>query len=317
MARIKHFLKDIWIITKKSAVSWKKSDPFRQSAVVAYYAIFSIPPLLIIIIAFVGFVFGEEAIRGEISSQISDIMGEDTALQIEKIIANINKNESSKWAAIISIITLFVGCTGVFVQLQIILNEIWEIKVTAKRKFLKSLKDRLLSFGLILSIGFLLLVSLILTTALSVLSDWIRNYLPSFLMIVFQLIDFILSFGVVTVLFALMFKILPDARIRWNDVWVGAIVTALLFIVGKFGLAIYFGKAEPASAYGAAGSIILIMLWVSYSCMLVLFGAEFTKQLTLYFRGKIEPKEGAIHIDATKVEKLIVDKKKAVRQLEH
>lgn len=317
MARIKHFLKDIWIITKKSAVSWKKSDPFRQSAVVAYYAIFSIPPLLIIIIAFVGFVFGEEAIRGEISSQISDIMGEDTALQIEKIIANINKNESSKWAAIISIITLFVGCTGVFVQLQIILNEIWEIKVTTKRKFLKSLKDRLLSFGLILSIGFLLLVSLILTTALSVLSDWIRNYLPSFLMIVFQLIDFILSFGVVTVLFALMFKILPDARIRWNDVWVGAIVTALLFIVGKFGLAIYFGKAEPASAYGAAGSIILIMLWVSYSCMLVLFGAEFTKQLTLYFRGKIEPKEGAIHVDATKVEKLIVDKKKAVRQLEH
>lgn len=317
MARIKHFLKDIWIITKKSAVSWKKSDPFRQSAVVAYYAIFSIPPLLIIIIAFVGFVFGEEAIRGEISSQISDIMGEDTALQIEKIIANINKNESSKWAAIISIITLFVGCTGVFVQLQIILNEIWEIKVTTKRKFLKSLKDRLLSFGLILSIGFLLLVSLILTTALSVLSDWIRNYLPSFLMIVFQLIDFILSFGVVTVLFALMFKILPDARIRWNDVWVGAIVTALLFIVGKFGLAIYFGKAEPASAYGAAGSIILIMLWVSYSCMLVLFGAEFTKQLTLYFRGKIEPKEGAIHIDATAVQKLIVDKKKAVRQLEH
>jgi len=317
MSRIKHFLKDLWIITKKTALSWKESDPFRQSAVVAYYAIFSIPPLLIIIIAFAGFVFGEEAIQGEISRQISDIMGEETALQIERIIANINRNESSKWAAIISIITLFIGCTGVFVQLQIILNEIWEIKVTTKRKFLKTVRDRLLSFGLILSIGFLLLVSLILTTALTVLSDWIKNYLPSFLMIVFQLIDFILSFGVVTVLFALMFKFLPDARIRWNDVWVGAVVTALLFIIGKFGLAIYFGKAEPASAYGAAGSIILIMLWVSYSCMLVLFGAEFTKQLTLYFRGEIEPKEGAIHIDATKVEKLIVDKKMAVRQLEH
>ena len=313
MTRIKALLKDLWDITKKSFVAWKKADPFRQSAVIAYYAIFSMPALLVIIIACAGLVFGEAAVRGQIANQIGSVMGKDTSLQIQDMIARASGHKNTVWAAIISIGTLILGCTGVFEELQVSLDQIWEVKVVAKKQWLKSIKDRLFSFGLILSIGFLLLISLAITTILAALSGWIKNHLPDFTLVLFHMVDFALSFGVVTVLFALMFKILPDVKILWRNVWVGAIVTSLLFILGKFGLGIYFGKTQPASAYGAAGSIILVMLWVSYSCMIVFFGAEFTKQFTTHYGGKIEPTKDAALIKATEEERLVIDKKQAVK----
>ena len=316
MAKVKGFLKDLWTITKNSTIAWSKADPFRQSATVAYYAIFSMPALLVIIIACAGFFFGEKAVSGQIAHQIESVMGKDTAIQIQDMIVKSTNHKNTIWATIISIGTLILGCTGVFEELQVSLNQIWEVKVVAKKKWLKSLKDRLFSFGLILSIGFLLLVSLALTTILAALSGWIKNYLPDFILIVFHALDFVLSYGVITVLFALMFKILPDAKIKWKNVWTGAVVTALLFIIGKFGLGIYLGKTQPASAYGAAGSIILVMLWVSYSCMIVFFGAEFTKQFTFHYGGKIEPTQDAEHIKTTLEEQLIKDKKKAVENAE-
>lgn len=315
MAGIKQNLKDLWSITKKTFVAWNKADPFRQSAVIAYYAIFSIPALLVIIITSAGFAFGREAVQGEISAQISGAIGSETAVQVEQMIAKAGEQKNSIWATIISIVTLILGATGVFAQLQVSLNQIWEVKVEAKKMWLKTLKDRLFSFGLILSIGFLLLISLLLTTALEAFSGLLKSHLPDFIVYVFQLVNFVVSFGVISVLFALMFKILPDAKIHWRDVWIGSMVTTLLFIIGKYGLGIYFGKAHPGSTYGAAGSIVLMMLWVSYSCMIVFLGAEFTKQNAIHKGREIEPNDNAVRIPGTEEEKLVAGKKAAVEEV--
>lgn len=301
-------LSDLWSITKKTFSAWNAADPFRQSAVIAYYAIFSIPALLVIIITLAGFAFGREAVQGEISNQIGMAIGESTAKQVEEMIAKAGEQKNSVWATIISIVTLILGSTGVFAQLQVSLNQIWEVKVVAKKKWLKSIKDRLFSFGLILSIGFLMLISLLLSAGLSAFSDWIKVHLPDVMLFVFRLLNFIVSFGVTSVLFGLMFRILPDARIRWKDVIIGSIVTSLLFVLGKFALGIYFGKANPGSTYGAAGSIVLLMLWVSYSCMILFFGAEFTKQFAVHFGRNIEPTKDAELIALPEDKELVVEK---------
>ncbi len=312
MSNTKASPKNLWLITRKSFEAWNAADPFRQSAIIAYYAIFSIPSLLVIVVAVAGLVFGKEAVQGEISNQVSAAMGADTARQLEDIIAKAGERKSSIVATIIGVISLILGALGVFLQLQTSLNQIWEVKIKpqlkGKEKWLKLAKDRLFSFGLIISIGFLLLVSLVLTTALAAFSAWIKSHLPDFTLFLLQFISFFISFAIITVLFALMFKILPDARIKWKDVWIGAMVTALLFSLGKLGLGFYFGKAEPGSTYGAAGSIILVMLWVSYSCMIVFFGAEFTKQYATHFGRGIEPNKDAILIELTEEEELLIEK---------
>lgn len=313
--KIKTYLTDLWAITKKSAMAWFKADPFRQSAVVAYYAIFSMPALLVIVIACAGFAFGQEAVQGKISAQISSALGSDTAKQIQDIIAKSSQHKKSVIATIISIITLFLGCTGVFQQLKVSLNHIWEVEVSAKKMWLKSIKDQVFSFGLVLTIGFLLLVSLLMTTGLNALSEWIKHHLPDFMLYLFAVLDFALSFSIISVLFAMMFKILPDVHIRWKDVWAGAIATCILFLIGQFALGIYFGKAKPESAYGAAGSIILVMLWVSYSCMIVFFGAEFTKQFTIHFGGKIEPTNDAKLLNVSPEQKMVQDKNEAIKDV--
>jgi len=312
MKKMALHLSDVWSITKKTFIAWNAADPFRQSAVIAYYAIFSIPALLVIIITLTGFAFGREAVQGEISRQIGQAIGESTAKQVEEMIAKAGEQKNSVWATIISIVTLILGSTGVFAQLQVSLNQIWEVKVVAKKKWLKSIKDRLFSFGLILSIGFLMLLSLLLSAGLSAFSEWIKARLPDIMLLVFRFLNFILSFGITSVLFALMFRILPDARIRWKDVIIGSIVTALLFVLGKFALGVYFGKANPGSTYGAAGSVVLLMLWVSYSCMILFFGAEFTKQFAVHFGRKIEPTKDAELIALPEDKELVAEKQIAV-----
>ncbi len=297
MVNIKRYFGDLFTISKKTGKDWIEDDPFRQSAVVAYYAVFSIPALLVIVIALAGLAFGQEAVQGEISAQVKIALGEETAKSIEDVIATASKEKTSIIATIIGLVTLVLGSTGVFVQLQQCLNQIWDVKVVAKKKLLKTIKTRLFSFGLVLSIAFLMLVSLLLTTGLEAFSGLIKNMLPDFMLYVFQFLNFVISFGIITVLFALIFKILPDAKIRLRDVWIGAIVTTLLFVLGKFALGIYFAKADPASAYGAAGSVVLIMLWVSYSCMILFFGAEFTKQYVTFYGNKIEPTNESKIID--------------------
>lgn len=310
-------IKGLWPVTKKTIKAWWAADPFRQSAVIAYYAIFSIPALLVIVVACAGIAFGEEAVRGEISRQIDAAMGSDAAKQVEEMIANASEKKTSVLATVLGVVTLVVGCTGVFTQLQAELNQIWEVKVEAKKKLLRTLRDRFFSFGLVLAIGFLMLVSLVLTAGLTALSGWIKAHFPDLVLYVFHLLNFVLSLGIITVLFALMFKVLPDAQVRWKNVWIGAAVTSLLFILGKFLLGIYFGTADPGSTYGAAGSIVLMMLWVSYSCMIVFLGAEFTKQYTIARGDEIVPRKDAKLVEADERERRVREKKEATGERRH
>jgi membrane protein len=283
-----HF-KNSFKILKMAFKEWMQKDPFRQSAIIAYYSIFSLPALLVIIIATAGLFFGREAVSGKIYEQISGMIGPDTAKQVENMIAEASKTKDSIWATIIGLITLLIGATGVFEQLQKTLNIIWEVKADENKKGIWPLiKARLFSFGLILSIGFLLLVSLVISSILTAMSGWVEAHWPDALLYVFHVLNFIVSFAVVSVLFALMFKYLPDAKVQWRHVWMGALFTSLLFVIGKTALGLYFGKAEPGSAYGAAGSIILILLWVSYSSMILFFGAEFTRAYADLHDGEVK-----------------------------
>ena len=226
---------------------------------------------------------------------ITDSLGEDSAKQIQGIIdQQTNERRNTIIGAIIGITTLLVGATGVFVQFQKSLNIIWEVEADeSKSGFLNLIKIRLFSFGLIISIAFLLIISLFISTLLTAFGDWLSEQFSEALLIFIQVVNFVISLSILSVLFALMLKIFPDAKIQWRHVWIGSFVTAVLFEIGKFGLGLYFGKASPATAYGAAGSIILILLWVSYSSMIVFLGAEFTKEYAKAHSGKIEPSEHA------------------------
>jgi membrane protein len=265
-------------VFKETLRVWWDREPFNNSIIVAYYTIFSLPGLLVIVINVAGYFFGTDRVTEEISTQIGGLIGGDTVEDVEEIANRASQSKGTVLSTILSIATLLFGATGVFYHVQQIFNKIWEVEPKPKQKILPRLiKDRVFSFGLVLVVGFLLLVSLVLSAALSALSDWLGGHRSEALTLLFSAIDFILSIGVVTLLFAAMFKFLPDAKVAWKDVWVGAILTSVLFSIAKVGLGLYFGKSDPSSAYGAAGSIVLIMLWVSYAGLILFFGAEFTR----------------------------------------
>ena len=191
-----------------------------------------------------------------------------------------------------------MGATGVFVELQKVLNIIWEVKAKQRRAIFTLLRTRLFSFGLIVSIGFLLLISLFVTTMISALGEWVLYHLPDLMRIVFHILNFIVSFGIVMILFALIFKIIPDAKIQWKHIWPGSFLTAFLFLLGKYAIGYYLSKTNPGSAYGAAGSIVIILLWVSYSSMILFYGAEFTRAFADHITGKVSATEDAINTSA-------------------
>lgn len=284
-------IKDLGRLFKTTFEEWWEKDPFRQSAVIAYYAIFSIPGLLVLVITIAGYFYGKEVASESILAQVSKVMGVDTAKQIQEILISVHKSKSSVWASIFGVVILLIGATGVFVELQKTLNHIWKVKVAAKTGILAVLKARLFSFGLIMAIAFLLLISLVISSLLEAMSNWINFETSSFMSDILKIINFILSLGIISALFAMMFKILPDAKIKWKHVWLGSLVTGILFTLGQAVLAFYFGKAEPTSTYGAAGSIILILLWVSYSSMILFFGAEFTATYAHMYSGEVPPTE--------------------------
>ena len=294
MSNPKKTLLDLWDVFRNTFNRWNDANPWRQSAILAYYSIFSLPPLLLIVIAVVGYFFGEEAISRQLSERISQWMGKDSARMIEGMVASAADTGSSTWAMALGVGFLLFGATTVFFHLQLSLNRIWGVVPKPKKAFLKYLKDRLLSFGLVLVIGFLLLISMLANSLLAILSDWIKAYWEGIQLPFLVATNYTLSLVLTTALFALMFKYLPDAIIRWRSVLVGALLTALLFALGQFGLRIYFVNFDPASAYGAAGAMILFLTWVSYVAMIVLFGAEFTRQWALKFGHGIRPKGSAI-----------------------
>ncbi len=287
--------KNIWSILKIALTEWWAKDPFRESAIIAYYAIFALPGLLVVILTTAGYFFGSDAVNNHITAQFASTMGVDTALQIQNIIVQASEAKNSVWATIIGVIIMIVGATAVFAQLQKSLNTIWEVKIDDSKYGIWSfVRIRLFSFGLIVTIAFLLIVSLVISALLSAFGDWLSGHFSETFFVALQVVNFILSFIFLTVLFALMFKFLPDAKIKWKHVWIGSVVTAFLFGIGKFGLGLYFGKLNPGDGYGAAGSIILIMLWVSYSSMIVFFGAEFTRAFADFISGGVAPSEIAV-----------------------
>lgn len=269
-------LKHLPSLLLDTAKAWLDDDPFRLSAIVAYYAVLSLPALLVIIINSVGYIWGVEIVQGQLTDEFSTALGQDAATAIESMIRETQDTDKNTWSTILGVGTLLFGATGVFYQLKVSLNEIWNVTPAPETQFWKMLIDRAKSFAFILVLGFLLLTSFIMTAAISVLKGYIRQLFPDIMLYLGYAIDSVLSIGIISILFALMFRYLPDAKIPWKTVWIGALLTAILFVLGKLALGIYFGQADPGSTYGAAGTIVLVLLWVSYSSLILFFGAEFT-----------------------------------------
>lgn len=273
MAKLKFF----WETLKETYTEWNDSSASKDSASLAYYAIFSIPGLLIIIIWIAGNFFGQEAIQGEISNQINDLMGEESAKSIEEMIASALIDKQNIFMKIVGVFSLVFGATTIFFQLQKSLNSLWDVEAAPKKALVKFFLDRANSLGMILVIGFLLMITMLLSTVISLFNNFITTQLGLETYILMEVVNYVIGFMIVVLVFAFMFKVLPDVQISWKSVWSGAILTAVLFTLGKFLLSLYFAEFKPSSAFGKAGTIILIMMWINYSCMLIFFGAEFTK----------------------------------------
>lgn len=289
-------LRKIWYLIKETSSEFVDDGCMKLSAALSYYTIFALPPLLIIIISICGVFFGADAIKGEIFGQINGLVGNDAAMQIQEVIKNVSLSKSNTFATSVGIIMLLIGASGVFVEIQDSINYIWGLKAKPNRGWVKFLKNRLMSFSMIGSVGFLLMVSLIINALMELLSNRLVNVLPHFTVYAFYFINILIVFIIITLLFAIIFKTLPDGHVVWKDAIIGAGFTALLFMIGKFAIGAYLGSSSIASVYGAAGSVILILLWVYYSAVILYFGAEFTKIYAITHGDKIIPKNYAVYI---------------------
>ena len=288
-----------WQLIKEATSDWSHDRAPRLGAALAYYTVFSLVPFLVVVIALIGLVFGQEAAQSAILGQIADLVGPQSAAAIKDMIQRADQPSTGLVATVIALATLLLGASGVFGQLQDALNTVWGVEPKEGRGLWGFIKDRFLSFVAVLGTGFLLLVSLILSSALAALGKWFSGLLP-LPEAVLELMNFTLSFIVIAGLFALIFKVLPDAKVAWRDVWIGAGLTAALFTIGKFALGIYLGKSNVASAYGAAGSLVLVLLWVYYSAQIMLYGAEFTQVYANRFGERIVPTPDAHVTDPRK-----------------
>jgi membrane protein len=286
-------VRNVFGLFKTAAKDFSADSAPRLGASLAYYTIFSLSPLLIIVIAIAGFLMGPENNAGKmIHDQISAMVGPQGAEAIQSMMNRPGAQKEGLISSIIAVFTLLLGSTGVFMELQAALNRIWEVKQEPGGGIWGFIKHRLLSFAMVLTIGFLLLVSLVLTAAISAFGGMMSKWMPS-LEAMSQILNFVASFGLITVLFACIFKFMPDVRIPWKTVWVGAAVTSLLFAIGKFGLGMYLGKNTASNAFGPAKSLVILLLWVYYSAQIMFFGAELTQAYAKLSGAKIEPKEHA------------------------
>ncbi|SDY16495.1 YihY/virulence factor BrkB family protein [Hymenobacter psychrophilus] len=289
---------DVVSIFKSSVNAFIDNNSFRHAAALSYYTIFSLPPLLLIVITVASTVYGNEAVTGQIYGQLRGIIGPESAEFLQNSIAEFTVKQQGLISTVIGLGTLIFAATTFFVTLQNSINDIWNLRVETDGMGIgQFLKQRLLSFGLILSIALLLLVSFVISAVLSVFTDQLKDWFPAIGVFAIKLVDFLLSVGVTTLLFALIYRFLPDAIIRWQDVGVGAFITALLFVLGKFLIAFYISKASPGSAFGAAGSAIVLLIWINYSSLIVFFGAEFTQEFADAFGQKVQPKAHAVRIE--------------------
>jgi membrane protein len=295
-----------------AAKGWSGDNVPRLGASLAYYTLFSIAPVLIIAIAIAGFFFGAEAVRGEIAAQLRGIVGADGATVVQDLVESGSKPGRGVLALTIGSITFLLAATGVFLELQHALNTIFRVKQKPDNNISAFVKARLRSFGLVLSIGFVLLVSLAISAMLSAMSNWLGNS-ETGLTIFWQIVNNVVSFAIITLLFSVIYRFLPDVKLSWRDVFIGSVITALLFTVGKQLLALYLGRSSTTSSYGAAGSVILLLLWVYYSAQIILFGAELTRVYTERVHGKPETEEFAEPDPTARLEAPSVSKRSTVR----
>jgi membrane protein len=288
--KISHLPKLLW----ESAKEWNNDDVWQLSASIAYYAILSLPGLLIIILRVVGIIWDQDIATGRLTSNLAGLIGWDAAEDVHKMLITADRDSSGFVASLIGIGTLIFGATGLFYQLQLSLNKIWRLKINPKTPWWKVLTDRAKSFGFILVVGFLILISFLLSALISLLQNLIQENLPDYLMYLAVALNFLLALVIISLLFGLMFQYLPDADTEWKVVWPGAILTALLFELGKFLLVLYFSNSSPASAYGAAGIIVLLLIWVSYSALILFYGAEFVKIYAQRYYNGIVPNSKAL-----------------------
>ena len=292
--RAKKSAAKIWTVLVATYNKWMDNDPFRLAAVVAYYAVFSIPGLFVIVIYTASQFFGAEAVRGEVYGELREYIGREGAIQIQDIIKSTAHGEQDFIPTVVSIGSLVFAATGMFFHLKISLNDIWELRAIPQKAWLQLIIDRLVSFSVIMVIGSLLLVSIIASTAVSALSPFISQFIAGYSAYFIDTLNFFISLGIITLLFAVIYKVLPDAKIAWFDVGIGSFVTALLFLGGKALIGYYLSVADPASAYGAASAIILILLWASYGSLVFFLGAAFTAVFAQYYGTKIQPKRYAV-----------------------
>jgi|SRR5215471_3509824 len=271
---------------------WSEDKASRLAAALSYYSAISLAPLLIVLLGIAGLVLGREAATGQVAAQSQGLLGQQSARTIQDIIASANKPTTGVVSTIVGTAILLLGASGVFGALQDGLNTVWEVKPKPGRGILGIIKDRFLSLAMVLGVGFLLLVSLVLNAALAALGKYLGGLLP-LPPLALEIIYFIVSFGVITLLFALIYKVLPDVEISWNDVWVGASITALLFTIGKFLIGLYLGRSTVGTAYGAAGSLIVILIWIYYSAQILFFGAELTQVYTNKYGSRMKPAKDA------------------------
>ncbi|AMR28063.1 hypothetical protein A0257_13825 [Hymenobacter psoromatis] len=293
---------DILNIVKASATEFANNNSFRHAAALSYYTIFSLPPLLLIVITLASSVYGGDALTGQIYGQLRGLVGAESAKFLQDSIAQFTLQRKSGLATVIGLGTLIFAATTFFVTLQESINDIWNLKVkTEGIGIWDFVRQRLLSFGLILSVALLLLISFVISAMLGIFTGYLQRLLPEIGLITIKLVDMVLSLGVTTLLFGLIYRFLPDAIIRWRDVGIGAFITALLFILGKYLISFYISKANPGSAFGAAGSAIVLLVWINYSSLIIFFGAEFTQEFADAFGQRIQPKAYAVRVETKEI----------------
>ncbi|GHA61281.1 hypothetical protein GCM10007389_12110 [Pontibacter akesuensis] len=292
-----------WSLVKRTFKEFADDRPLDYAAIIGFYTIFSMPAVLIITIRIAGIFFGEEAVRGELASQIGGIVGQNSAKQIQSIVENASQSSATTVGTIIGVATMIFTATTVFVALQDSLNAMWEVKAKPERGWLKLILDRVMSLAMVISLGFLLLVSLSVDVVMGLINNYIEQQFSGIAIYLITAGNIVFSICISILIFASIFKVLPDAKIKWPNVWVGATVTALLFVLGKYVLNIYFQHDPLADTYGAAGSLVLILVWVYYASIIFLLGAEFTQVYSRVHDHGIKPEEHAVKVKTVEIEK--------------
>ena len=302
MKKEKISLKGIWGVLKASFTGFTDHKVTKLSGSLAYYTVFSMAPLLVVIISLCGIFLGQEAAQGQVYNQLAGFLGKETALSLQEMIQKAAIGDKGTIAFIIGAVTLLVGATTVFADIQDSINMIWGLKPKPKRGWLKMLQNRFLSFSVIISLGFLLLVSLAVTSVLDGFSSRLQARFSDVSVVLFYIINQVVTLAVISTIFGVIFKVLPDAIIKWRDVILGSMVTAVLFMLGKFGISFYIGSSDVGSTYGAAGSLIVVLLWTYYSSIILYFGAEFTKAYAVKYGSEIHHSHYAVTTKEVEIE---------------